>query len=61
MSELENVEKRITRAISTLRRDEMKVYGSIGWAIFPDDGEDLKVLIAKADMGMYIQKKRVDK
>lgn len=57
VSELENVEKRITRAISTLRRGEMKVYGSIGWAIFPDDGEDLKVLIAKADMNMYVQKK----
>lgn len=54
ISELEDVERRIRNTISNLK--DQKISCSIGWSIFPDDGEQLSALINSADMDMYIQK-----
>ncbi|MHB0888810.1 bifunctional diguanylate cyclase/phosphodiesterase [Acidithiobacillus sp.] len=35
---------------------DMPVSGSLGWALFPDDGPDFKTLLAHADEAMYAAK-----
>ena len=55
--------KRISAAISAPFSFEGKTYplsASIGIAMFPDDGDDIKILLEKADADMY-EKKRAFK
>jgi len=35
---------------------DMPISGSIGWAVFPGDGEDYDLLFAHADEAMYAAK-----
>jgi len=36
---------------------EIPLHASMGWALFPNDGEELEVLIDNADQRMYTMKR----
>jgi diguanylate cyclase (GGDEF)-like protein len=55
--ELDTVTKRIKDTFSSIY-EKMNLSCSIGWAIYPDDAQDLRDLMNLANKEMYIQRKR---
>ncbi|MFP4294435.1 MAG: EAL domain-containing protein [Halothiobacillaceae bacterium] len=54
--EIEPVASRLLDLIATpvsLTVDEVRVSGSVGVALYPDDGEDSDILLRRADLAMY--------
>jgi diguanylate cyclase (GGDEF)-like protein len=57
--ELNTVTQRIKDNLSSIDK-RMNLSCTIGWAIYPDDAQDLRDLMNLANKEMYIQKKRKD-
>ncbi len=57
--ELDKITQRIKDNLSSVDK-RMNLSCSIGWAIYPDDAQDLKDLMNLANKEMYIQRKRKD-
>ena len=59
LDEIVSTVQRITRVLSTtfcVEQHEIRASGSIGIAVFPDDGEDSDTLMRQADLAMYVAK-----
>ncbi|HMB30931.1 MAG TPA: sensor domain-containing diguanylate cyclase [Desulfohalobiaceae bacterium] len=52
---IEKIADTVSKPIEIKGKKEV-VEPSIGWSIYPDDGEDIETLIQKADQSMYVAK-----
>jgi len=58
VEDLEIISKRLLKSMSDLEMPQMKITCSLGWAIYPADGENLENLINLADKVSYTIKQK---
>ncbi|MGC8545093.1 MAG: sensor domain-containing phosphodiesterase [Athalassotoga sp.] len=58
VEDLEIISKRVLKSIYDLEMPQMKITCSLGWAIYPEDGENLENLINLADKVSYTIKQK---
>ncbi len=56
--DLRRISERLLKAVSDNRKGELHLTASLGWAVCPRDGEDLKTLLMRADQVMYSSKRK---
>ncbi len=60
VEDLQKVSERILNTVSMNERDGLILTCSLGWAVYPDDGTNLRILLIRADKVMY-SSKRMDR
>lgn len=51
--QLHQISSRLLKAVAKIEHEDGRMTGSLGWALFPDDGTDFETLFAHADAALY--------
>lgn len=54
--DLERISERLFQSVNSVRREGVNITCSLGWAIYPDDGEEFATLFAHAEQALYMAK-----